>query len=471
MKPALGLICSLAVLTMAGCATTAVSTSSENSMTFEDTFVSDVIGVKEKHLSPDYWMHPGTDEIILTRSEIEAFNKDNISNEKTLNDVRAMPATLTEEALTQYIRSVSKTPGYPRVYTDGTAVTDADFSRYESALNLSAVKAVNTVRFALAVKRTSIRTYPTDDLLFSHDASDRDIERFQESILFPGDPVAVLHESTDGKWALIQVYNYTAWVHIDDIAIGSKSDVFDYADKEDFLLVTGDKVSTVFNPEAPDVSELQLDMGVRVPLSRPKSLHANLYGQNPYLHHMVLLPVRNTNGSLDFKHALIQRKADVHVGYLPFTQRNIITQAFKFLGERYGWGHRFNGRDCTGFVSEVYRTVGIVLPRNSGDQRDSDIGVNNRYEKNQDQDAKIKRLKEASPGDLIYIPGHVLMVLGQDGGEPFAIHDVHGMRYKNPDGSQYSGTLNGVSITPILPLQFNKTESYVDRILSVKTVK
>lgn len=470
MKTSLGLIYTVAALSCISCTTTP-SAPAENGFSFEDSFVSDVIDVKEKHLSPAYWIKPDADQIILTAAQIETFNAQNIAADDTLNDVRAMSDTLSREDLLSHIRSISKIPSYPRIYTDGTTVTESDFARYEASLNLDGITADNPVRFALAVKRTSIRTYPTDDLLFSHDATDRDIERFQESTLFPGDAVAVLHESADGKWALIQSYNYTAWAPLSDLAIGPRESVFDYVDADNFLLITGDKVSTVFNPEVPAVSELSLDMGVRVPLSRPDALSTNLYGQNPYLNHMVLLPVRDAAGALDFKHALIQRKADVHVGYLPYTQSNIIKQAFKFLGERYGWGHRYHGRDCTGFVSEVYRTFGIVMPRNSGDQRDGDIGINDRYKKNEDQAAKIERLKQASPGDLVYIPGHVLMVLGQSDGQPFAIHDVHGMRYKLPDGTLYSGTLNGVSITPILPLEFNSTESYVDRILSIKTVR
>ena len=455
---------------ISGCAKAHMSSPS-NTLGFEDAFVSDVIGVKEKHLSSEHWVKLGMDKVLKSSAEIAAFNQANTANDPRLYDVRAQPDALSREALTQRIRSISEIPGYPRIYEDGTRLIEADFSRYERTLDLGTIRDRNPVRFALAVRRTSIRTYPTSDLLFSHDANDRDIERFQESVLFPGDAVAVLHESTDRKWALVQSFNYIAWVPLADIAIGTREQVFDYTDKGNFLVVTGDKVSTVYNPEVAVVSELQLDMGVRVPLDRPKDLQTNLYGQNPYLSHMVLLPVRKSDGSLDFKHALIQRKSDVHVGYLPYTEANIIRQSFKFLGERYGWGHRFNGRDCTGFVSEVYKTFGIKLPRNSGDQRDGDIGINDRYARGEDYDGKVARLKTAKVGDLVYIPGHVLMVLGQSDGEPFAIHDVHGMRYKNPDGTLYKGTLNGVSVTPMLPLQFNSDESYVDRILSVKTVR
>ena len=195
----------------------------------------------------------------------------------------ANPDTLSKADLLARIRSISNIPKYKRIYTDGTALGDAEFAAYETALNLDAIDDTNPVRFALTVRRTSIRTYPTPDLLFSHDAGDRDIERFQESVLFPGDAVAVLHESTDGKWALIQSYNYIAWAPLEDIAIGSRTQVFGYADTDKFLVITGDKVATVYNPEAPGVSELQLDMGIKLPLSRPKELQNNLYGQNPYL--------------------------------------------------------------------------------------------------------------------------------------------------------------------------------------------
>lgn len=460
----------LIALLGSGCASTGLNSAPSN-LGFEDAFVSDVMGVKEKHLSPSHWIKPGMNKPLMSEAEISAFNLASIAGDPTLNDIRAFPGTLSRSALTQHIRSISKIPSYPRIYSDGTRLGKAEFDSYERALNLNAIGENNPVRFGLAVRRTSIRTYPTPDLLFSHDANDRDIERFQESALFPGDAVAVLHESADRKWALIQSYNYTAWVSLEDIAIGERNAVFDYADAENFLIITGDKVSTVYNPEVAAVSELQLDMGVKVPLSRPDHLKTDLYGQNPYLAHMVLLPVRGPSGDLDFNHALIQRKNDVHVGYLPYTEANIITQSFKFLGERYGWGHRFNGRDCTGFIQEIYKTFGIKLPRNSGDQRDSDIGINDRFKRGENHAGKVTRLETAKPGDLVYIPGHVLMVLGQSGGEPFAIHDVHGMRYKKPDGTLYKGTLNGVSVTPIKPLYFNSDESYVDRILAIKTVR
>ena len=468
------LLCSALAVSGVACSDT-TQTAPQTDLGFGDPFVSDIIGVTQNHLSPEHWIKPGMDKVIMSADEIQAFNKKNVAADPSLYDISTAPDTLSETDLLARIRSISNVPKYSRIYADETPVTDADFLRYEAALNLQSIEETNPVRFALTVRRTSIRTYPTNDLLFSEGARGRDIERFQESVLFPGDAIAVLHTSTDGRWALIQSYNYIAWAPLADIAIGTRDEVLGYGNPDKFLVIAGDKVSTVYNPDEPRVSELQLDMGIKIPLSRPEHLQNNLYGQNPYLSHMVLLPTRQENGGLDFKHALIQRKEDVHVGYLPFTQENIIKQSFKFLGERYGWGHRFNGRDCTGFVSEIYKSFGIQLPRNSGDQGRSEIGINTRYEERASRADKIVRLEQGQPGDLIYIPGHVLMLLGQSGegmdSQPFVIHDVHGLGYMKEDGTLYKGTLNGVSVTPMLPLQSNKERTYLDSASTIKTIK
>ncbi len=440
-----------------------------------DPFVSDVPLVQAQYLSPAFWLRPGMDKVLMSADEITAYNQNSIAIDDTLTDLSTLPDTLDADALEARIRSISNIPKYKRIYADGAPVSEDDFARYEAMLNLEAIKPENAVRFALVVKRTSIRTYPTDDTVFSHDADNRDIDRFQESALFPGDAVAVLHTSTDGAWALVQSYNYIAWAPLESLAIGPRDTVLDYGQGDNFLMITGAKVHAVYNPDVPAVSELQLDMGIRLPLSRPQKLANDLYGQNPYLSHMVILPVRTDDGGLEFAHALINRNKDVHIGYLPYTEANIVKQGFKFLGERYGWGHRYNGRDCTGFVSEVYKTFGLKLPRNSGDQAKSNIGLNMRYGQDDDPDLllklRTKRLKSAKVGDLVYIPGHVLMIIGQQDGQPFALHDVTGLGYLKPDGTFYKGTLNQVSLTPVLPLRTSNERSYLEKITTIKALR
>lgn len=183
------------------------------------------------------------------------------------------------------------------------------------------------------------------------------------------------------------------------------------------------------------------------------------------------LPIRDANGDLAFSPALIARHHDVHVGYLPYTEANVINQAFKFLGERYGWGHDYNARDCTGFVLEVYRSMGIDMPRNSSQQGYGSYGETVVYDENSSNDEKLERLAAAKVGDLIYLPGHVVMYIGEIDGQPYVIHDVHGLSYRDAEDQHYEGTLNGVSVTPLVDLGFGANDTYLDRIYAIKSVR
>ena len=52
-------------------------------------------------------------------------------------------------------------------------------------------------------------------------------------------------------------------------------------------------------------------------------------------------------------------------GYLPYTPRTVIFQAFKLLHSPYGWGDMYGEQDCSRFIQLVFSTVGIQFPRNS----------------------------------------------------------------------------------------------------------
>src|SRR5690606_4605336 len=155
-----------------------------------------------------------------------------------------------------------------------------------------------------------------------------------------------------------------------------------------------------------------LDMGVRLPLAEWPP-HAPVNGQHPGFGYVVDLPVREADGTLAFVPALLPRSADVAEGYLPLTKANLVRQAFKFLGERYGWGHRYNGRDCSGFVSEVLRSFGLVIPRNTGAQASSPALGGTVVEPGMGHEERLRLLAQAGVGDLLYVPGHVMMVIGR----------------------------------------------------------
>jgi cell wall-associated NlpC family hydrolase len=179
------------------------------------------------------------------------------------------------------------------------------------------------------------------------------------------------------------------------------------------------------------------------------------------------LPVRNDDGTLAFSPALLPRTTDTAPAPLALTQANLVRQAFKFLGERYGWGHAYNGRDCSGFVSEVYASMGLLLPRNTSDQAVSPALRRTVLGKDATPAQRQAAIDALQVGDLIYIPGHVMMMLGRIDGRPYVIHDTNGGSFADGQGGLRSYGLNGVSVTPLEPLRFDRDTSYIDRITNI----
>lgn len=78
---------------------------------------------------------------------------------------------------------------------------------------------------------------------------------------------------------------------------------------------------------------------------------------------------------------------------------DLVSAAALYLGAPYLWGGRsFLGLDCSGLVQQAFRDLGIAVPRDTEMQRDT-IGT-------------PVTADDLRPGDLIYIPGHVMIYAG-----------------------------------------------------------
>lgn len=430
-----------------------------------------VIGIEEAHLDPKFWIarEPHADRVILDATAIAVQNAKLMRVDASMNDLEAMPNQLPAAQVRAWIESLSARPERTLYDEQGAEVSAATLDALMDQLNLSALPQVQRTRYGMVVRRADLRTFPTRLRVFSR-AGDTDIDRFQESALFPGTPVVIAHTSEDGEWLFVVSPRYEAWIEKRYVAEGQRDEIFEYVRKTPNLIVTGSTVRTAFTREAPALSELQLDMGVRVPLLTDWPANRPVNGQHPYAAHIVELPVRGENGTLSFAPALVPKSADVATRYLPFTPANLVQQSFKFLGERYGWGHSYNARDCSGFVSEVYRSFGLQLPRNTRDQGVSPAFKRIEFTPADSHEKRLAVLGSLEIGDLIYIPGHVMMVIGYDGGMPYVIHDTTGISYRGANGIERV-TLNGVSVTPLTPLLVSEGRSIVDHIYSIQRIR
>jgi hypothetical protein len=59
---------------------------------------------------------------------------------------------------------------------------------------------------------------------------------------------------------------------------------------------------------------------------------------------------------------------------------------------------------------------------------------------------RLATLATGRPGDLVYIPGHVMMLVGHDADGPWVIHDTHDGR---PAGEDRPAAANGVVVAPL----------------------
>lgn len=458
------LLLSLVVL-VAGCAGAPGEKSDTGSTT-------GVIGVDATHLTPEYWtrLAPRANAIVLDAAEIAEQNERLKQTDPSVRDIERLPASLTAADVRQWIGAMSARPERKLFDAEGQEVAAARVDEWMAALNLDAVPSTQPTRYAMVVRRADLRTFPTRARVFSS-TDDTDIDRFQENALFPGTPVAIAHASRDGKWLFVVSDLYSAWIEQEAVAEGSREIVFAYPRKSPYLVVTGAKVHTVFTPERPEVSSVQLEMSARVPVMADWPIEAPVNGQHSYTSHVIELPYRAADGSLQFSPALLPKRQDVQSDYLPLTRANIVRQGFKFLGERYGWGHSYDARDCSGFVSEVYRSFGVQLPRNTRDQGVSPAFNRIALTQADDHEKRVELLRQAHVGDLIYIPGHVMMVIGQDPSGPYVIHDTTGISFRRGAGDIERARLNGVSVTPLLPLLQSEGQPMIDRIYSIQRIR
>lgn len=416
-------------------------------------FELNVEDVKVEMLNSDYWVSKlkNTDKLLMDKSKIEKYNKKSFDDIDVLIDLNDYPTILSKEELITKINSISSISKYDRFFENGEKLTTKIYDEYLLNLNKKSITTKNVVKFGLVVNKGNMRTFPVEELILNSEMN-KDIDRFQETAIFPGEAVAILHESLDGKWLLVQKYNYLAWVKKEKIAIGDRTKIMNYNnERKNVLVITGKAVRTVYNPKDQRVSELSLDMGLTFPLVKKNDISKLVDGRNPYTGFVIKMPVRDTKGELIIKEVVIPRSEDVSIGYLPFTSENIIKQSFKLLGERYGWGNLYNSRDCTGFTLSIYNTFGIVMARNSSEQGKKAIGKSIDL-KGKTLSEKNKIFKTVTVGDEIYMPGHVMLYIGSVDGKTYIIHDTESS----------SLNLKGVSITTIdyLEENFNSIKSF-----------
>src|SRR5688572_25394455 len=211
-----------------------------------------VIGVEDAQLDPAFWVArlADADRVVLDRDAIAAQNARLQRLDRSIHDLEALPATLPREQVAGWVGGLSRRPTKPLFDERGQPVPVATIDDTVANANLDAIAAQQPTRYGLVVHRADLRAFPTRLRVFTS-SNDHDIDRFQESALFPGDPVAIVHESRDGQWWFVVSPRYAAWIEKRHVAQGKSADVLGYTRKAPYRIVTGATARTLFTPEEP----------------------------------------------------------------------------------------------------------------------------------------------------------------------------------------------------------------------------
>ena len=309
------------------------------------------------------------------------------------------------------IRFVTKKPIYRE---DGTVIPA---STYRKWFKNAQYKYIDTKKYrAITVKHTDVKALPTSQSFYRNPKKTGEGFPFdynQNSSLHINVPLYVSHFSKDKKWAFVRASYSFGWVRVSDLALVDEGFIRKF--KNGNYAVTIKDNLRLYNADNKPISIVKL--GAIFPIDPDNKKR-----------YLVAKRKRNGYAAIEKVHCkssnIIARKP------LVFTPKNVAVVAREFYNEPYGWGGGYECRDCSATTRDFLGVFGIFLRRNSSKQ-----ALDGRQIKIKNWPKWYKKRfinKHAKPfRSLLYVPGHIVLYLGQYKGEPVIMHSYWGIRKKD----------------------------------------
>jgi hypothetical protein len=432
------------------------------------TASSQLPGVPPEMESPGFWIKKikNPTNLLLTPEKIQVMNEENLRRQDLgLCRIRDLKEVWSREEILSFLEEDWRTFGKSeevRYGKSGTPLGDLFWNKLKKNLSQEIIQETNRMLFALIVKRTDIRVFPTDEPSMSA-PNQHEFDLFQQSSISPGSPVAIYYFSQGKKWAYVQTQFIRGWIHADALAIAKeKVEVANYEEAKDRLVITGNLV-TVFGDSSLRQRAFTAQMGDSFPL-----LGGPGGGKKTQPFYAVHIPSREGSGSLSIRIGYIRAGEDVHRGFLLYTQENIAGQAFKMLHHSYGWGDSLGGRDCSRFIMDLFRTFGIQMPRNSKEQARVGIDVGSLMGK-PIQEKKTFLDRSIPLATTLRMPGHIMLYLGKDRGSHYVIHSIWAIQESGKAGPALQ-KIGRVVVSDLSLGEKGPNRSLLDRITDIRII-
>ena len=359
-----------------------------------------------------FWQkqNPRGNETILDADGIARLNKSIIQQTSTVVDLANYPRSQSSNIVRGTVNERLKLLN-DGLYVNGSLLSANYKEVIRQEANLNALNQYINVRYGVVIRRSNLRALPTNDGWFQY-ASDKHFDQLQETAVDPSEPVVILHQSKSGNFFFVQMRNYRGWLPTWQVAETTREKWLEYVKPEQFLVVTTNRYTVNVNN-----TNLIYQMGSKIPVRR--------VSEQDYT---ITVPLRDAQGHLAETTTVIPASNNFNVGFLPYTSNNILQQAFRFINDPYGWGGLRDSVDCSAFIADIYRTVGVELPRDADEQ---ELTAGRRYSfSNMSESGRKAILSSLQPGDVLFFEGHTMMYVGNTQGTPFVIHAL-GSHYIN----------------------------------------
>lgn len=420
-------------------------------------------GTRPEHRDVGYWISNMSrpDELILTRNEIDELNTKarGISENpaglgarflllqgQSGSSTPAIKGTLIIEQMQKGIeRHRERTKEGKRVFLNGDRPPDSFFSNVEEIQT----SAENTESFHLITELTELRCHPDERGIYEYEG-DVDFDLFLCSTLRPGEVIRTISEH-ESNWILVRSFYATGWITRDQLGPRlTEEEVVEYVSAEDFVVVTSDRTPIWASPDR----RTQI-ASVRI------GLHLPIIGDPRDELIQVVSPSEQglRPGFIDAR--------SVHIGFLPMTRRNVFTYAFAQLDDAFGWAGAGGDRDCSRFLMDLFALFGLEIPRNSYFQSRSGSFSIDVSEMSTDEK---RRIMDESLGDgvaFLFLPGHIMLLVGRDVDRHFAIHQFSGYRVACRSDQDTKMVVDRLSITDLRLGSGSQRRSFIERLTAI----
>ncbi|WP_243360706.1 SH3 domain-containing protein [Fundidesulfovibrio terrae] len=285
-------------------------------------------------------------------------------------------------------------------------------------------------RPAIAVNNTNLRAIPTMDPRFGtpgRPGQGYPFDLLQVSALWIGTPVLVDHISRDGAWALVETAIAPGWVRTADLA---------YVDDPFMSQYLSKAFGTVIAENVPLLPGVQAGVGAVLAVEDTDGVRLRL-----------AVPAPGPGGRAETRPVWVTQ-GQAGLMPMPATASNIARAANQMMGQPYGWGGLDGKRDCSAATRDVLAPFGLWLPRNSAAQAKSGMYIPLEGMTGEEKEQAI--LKNGVPySTLVWMPGHILLYIGQYKGHPVVFHDVWGMRTLEPNGTEGRKVIGKAVVTTL----------------------